>query len=542
VADPGWYRDPQNPTVELYWTGSAWTGDRRAATAPPMPDWGARPSETLRHDGPGPDPTVVLPPLSGPSVSGPGPWAPRSGAWSPPAAPANRRRRTPVVLGAVALLVIAAGLITWVAWPDSKPPKFTWHGQAIAAPDTVLRTAESHVRELVRQRHGVAAKTTRCYYSRAVPVPAGTKESDVQDKLFCGPVLFIDGDPAATYLPVTVSAGAPAKGKTPLTPARSLTGVDPLAVPSGTALVRPDGVTASSGAGGLTAPTPPPAAADVLTTAVLGPVATQVKPLSDAVLIGRDTGVELTAAGRVGRYGVGDAARSAPAGQELIAFRTASRAGDLTRTGTAPPQLVVGTGAPRSIPQTAGEEYVVVAVPTGTLPQLRLTDAGVSQELALPTGTAGKNNLAVLYRRHRVDVLGRHYNVPIHLSNANGSTDVTFRASIGDAGLAYWVPGHADVHPSDAEHAVLTFDLTYTDSGSPGHTYGFDPAVLRLVPNSGGSLKARNVAGAGRIYNVFDVPAGFTGGTLEITGHEKVGSVNVKVRTTIRIPLSFPTG
>jgi len=89
---------------------------------------------------------------------------------------------------------------------------------------------------------------------------------------------------------------------------------------------------------------------------------------------------------------------------------------------------------------------------------------------------------------------------------------------------------------------MLSVDLDYTDPHSPGHTYGFDPQLLKLRLPDGKVVAAHNIAAAGKIFNVFEVPADFTSGTLQVTGSEKVGSVTLTVTRTVGFGIAIPAG
>src|SRR5580765_5922889 len=83
-------------------------------------------------------------------------------AWGGPpapgwvATPAKRSRRT-LYLALAAVVLLAAGLITWKLWPSDDAPQITWHGKDIAGAGDVLKSAESTVKAQVSSRHGVSA-------------------------------------------------------------------------------------------------------------------------------------------------------------------------------------------------------------------------------------------------------------------------------------------------------------------------------------------------------------------------------------------------
>ncbi len=548
MPDAGWFRDPQDPDSELYFDGRQWTTYRRPAPAPsapsapppapprpeagPAPQWQsaagwtpqAQPGETTLQW----QPTEIVQP-----------WAPAgaAGPWAPPP-PSRRRNRRPLIAVGAAVVVVA-GVVTWLAWPGSDAPSITYRGKPVAAAGKVLTSAETALGKYVQSRHGAQNADTRCYFSKPSTPRAAAKKSDIDPQMLCGPLLFVDGDPAKAYVPVTLVPDVTGKQAT-LTVPTSLSDLRSQALPSEVKLVRPDGKTPPPGADGLEAPTPPPAAAGVLTTATLGPVAAPTS-LADARVVGKTTGFTLEAAGEVPRYGLDDDARSAPAGQKLIAFQLSYGEGDVSGIGAAEAQIVVDGGTPKPVPDTSGgDEWVIVALPKAGSAVLQLKDGGFTQTLSLPAGKPGASNLAVLARRHRTATVRKTASIPVHLSNGGGSADVTFHARMSVAALDFWIPGHETRHAIDGRHAILSTNLVYTDSGSPGTIYGFEPALLRLKLPNGQVIRARNVATGNRIFDVFTVPATFTRGTLQITGSERVDGIDLRIGKTVSIPISFP--
>lgn len=546
MADAGWYPDPQNPQSQQFFDGYRWTGASRPAEPPHS---APQPQPT-----PQPQPAPQLPPhlQSQPQWQAPPqhpswppawPGAAGPGAWQPPPSTPRRRKRAPLLIALVAVAAVVAGLVTWLLWPDDAAPSLTYKGKEIASPADVLTKAETNVAALVKKRHGASNDQTRCYFAQPENPQSGAKKTDIEDALRCGPVLFVDGEPASSYFSVPLTSTDSSGSKVTLDPQQSLDGLTPAALEPTLKLVRPDGKSAPEGTGGLTVPEPPAAAKDVLTVATLD--SSGAPPaVGNAAMIGRNTKVTLDAAGEITRYGKGDDARSAPAGQKLLAFQASYGSGEVSGAGTARARVVVDGAPPRPVPEASGgeDEYVVIAVPTGSEVVLQLTDAGFTQTLSLPDGKAGSKNIAVLARKHRTAFLDKSFSVPIHLSTANGSTDVTFQASAKFASLDFWIPRHTTKHPNSPENAILSVPLTYTDSSAPGQSYGFDPQLLRLKLPGGRVVRARNVASGNRINDVFEVPADYTSGTLEITGSEKVGRVTVRVSQTKSFVVTIPSG
>src|SRR5262249_31326054 len=85
------------------------------------------------------------------------------------------------------------------------------------------------------------------------------------------------------------------------------------------------------------------------------------------------------------------------------------------------------------------------------------------------------------------------------------------------ANLRYSIPSkHATAH--SPTNALLYVDVGYTVSQSPGKDFGFPTSMMTFTPTGGRPIKARNLATAGLIYNVFEVPGNMTTGTLRVAG------------------------
>ncbi|WP_375490463.1 hypothetical protein [uncultured Jatrophihabitans sp.] len=466
------------------------------------------------------------------------PGAP-GGAYAQPGVPTRRRRRTPLLIALVAVLVVAAGLITFFA-VSGDDPKFTYHGKPVSSPDTVLHKGEATLTALVSKRHGAKNGNTRCYFAQPKKAHSGAKATDVESALRCGPVLFVDGDPARQYLPVPLTQTSTKGGQAKLAPSSSLTDADPVAVSSDTKLARPDGQSAPSGAGGLKVPAPPAAAADTLTAAELGSTSAP-KTLTGAVMGAQRTRVTLLAAGTVPRYGTGDAARSAPSGKQLVAFRVRYGGGDVSDAATDKATLTVPGSAPRALPDVTGEDQWIVAVVPSAGAALTLAADGYTQSLSLPDGKPGPGNLAVVRRLHTSAFLFRSFSVPVKLSEKGAHGSLTLHGQAALASLDFWVPTHTNVHAHSTANGLLSVGLSYTRKGSSSR-YGFDPQLLRLRLPDGRVAGARNVASAGRVDDVFEVPANFTRGTLEVTGSEKQDGVTIRVTRTTSLTISIPAG
>ncbi|MFC7575491.1 hypothetical protein ACFQX8_25925 [Klenkia terrae] len=217
--------------------------------------------------------------------------------------PSKRSRKKPLLIGGavlVVLLLVAGGLFFFLRGDD-----FSYAGRTVVEPQQVIDDAEAKLDSYAEGRGGVTSDDSGCWFRY---LDADT--SDVQDDLVCGPVLFVDGDPTATYLlfALTPSAG---DGDVTFEVAAEPTDPQPQELTDRELLASPDGDTPPDGAGDLEVPQPPPAEAgytaegpfdDVELTAPEGP----------ATLSGASARVTITGLAQADRVGTGDDARSPP--------------------------------------------------------------------------------------------------------------------------------------------------------------------------------------------------------------------------------------
>jgi hypothetical protein len=226
-----------------------------------------------------------------------------------------------------------------------------------------------------------------------------------------------------------------------------------------------------------------------------------------------------------------------------LAFRITVEAGDIGSAPASGGLTVSVAGGParkvESMPDPS--DYIILALPKSDTASLVLDDGGFKQTLSLPDGKAGPGNILVLARKHRFVAIGKTASVPVSLSNGSNSADVTYHATFATASLDFWVPRHPDRHPVSATDALLSVDIDYTDPTHPG-TFGWDPQLLKLRLPNGTVLAARNIAAVNRIFDVFEVPAGFTTGTLEVTGSEKVQGISLTVSRAAVFTISLAAG
>ncbi len=575
----GWFADPQDPTMLRYYDGQTWTEHQRPVEPPAAPP--IAPAEPSRPNQPiwQPEQTTVLPLVptqptqsappgwGEPAVQAPPAWPPApAAAWQPPPNPGSyppqyppptrRRRNRPFILGLVAALVaglLVGGYFVFLRGDDA--PKITYQGKKIKDAADVLTSAQRSLDAVVDKRHGAKGDDTRCYYAVLKTQPSGAKKTDIDTNLRCGPVLFVDGDPANQYLKFALTrsgTGTPVS----LTAATSpLTDVPVSA--DDVDLHRPDNKNAPSGAGGLKVPDPPAAEADSIAAVDIGSTTVPDAPKA-AVLGSWSGGIKVTNLGPVTRFGKGDDARSAPPGQKLIAFATTGALGnDLTSTDlTSSATVAVDGQAGHPVPDAGSGEYVVVAVPAGAKTvDLVLNDKGLKQSISLLDGKPGTGNVQVLARKNRDTARATTAKAVftfapsvVFADNTSGTSEnatVTFRL----ADLSYRNTDQSKaVTASSHSKAIMHVSMNYVGAHDKG-TFGFPAALLTFTPTGGAPVHARNISPtAGRIFNVFEVPGNVTTGTLTVSGsvlqtfQGKASSYRFGVRTPVKIPIAIQPG
>lgn len=604
MASPGWYPDPNDASWQQFYDGHQWTGQRRPVGAedpsyeprspeaapeaeddrtnvsPAPPVAPVQPATTVSQ----PPPAAFAPPPGDPAQQTqpaqqwgppPPPWQqqppqpqqppppqqqwqqPPSGQWDQPpwamgAPPPRRRNKTPLIIALVVVVVAGLAVGGFVLFGGKKKsPAFTFDGKAIDQPDQALSKADSTINSLVTSRHGAKNKDTRCYFAVPAKPADSAKKTDIDHSAWCGPVLFVDGVADKPYLRFSLNSKDAGGGKVQLTSSDQPASDDPEAVPAGLELKRPDNASAPGGNGGLSVPAPPPADKDVVVSADIGSQSLPAAPPGAAMGTG-DGGAILTKLGTVKRYGSGDTARSAPDGEKLIAFTldgTDDDDGVPSLTSNALSVSVDG-GAGRKLPTPAPGQPYVAAVPNSARTVNLVLGSGASaQTISLLNGKPGAKNIKFYARTNREQRLSKsgtvslHYSAEIVLPDGSGGTSQTGKWTATFARLSYSIPErHAKA--SGPGQALLFVDLGYT-LGSQSNI-GFDPSIVTFTPKSGHTVRARNLAGAGKIFNVFDVPADMTSGTLHIAGSytRTFSNANQTYTTTvspINIAISIPT-
>lgn len=561
MTAPGWYTDPHDAAWLQYFDGERWTGERQPAVEVPQPD-------PLEHTVPRTDPQYLLgseaahhptvtyePPAY--EAPAPHPTPPAATEYSPPPAtgqytheprPAwtptprraatTRRRRVPLIAGVCAAVV--AGLLTggWFALHKPTPPRFTFQGKKIDEPATALTQAQKALDVIVAKRHGSRSADTRCYYAQPANPPKGMKKSDVDGAVHCGPVLFVDGDAGRTYLSFPIVSKDAGHGAVALSAASQPISPDPAKPPAGYTLRRPDGRAAPSAAT-LTAPPPPPAPHNALLVARLdgGALPDAPKP---ATMVSLHGGIRLTKLGVIERYGTGDNARSAPPGQRLVALTYTSVPGQIANVVPSAGQLGISVpGAPnRPLPSTKKGQVVVVAVPVKAQATLTLNADGVRQSIAVPGGTPGSGNLAVLRRSHIDATLSINKPIKIRFTRpGTAPSTLSGTVTVRHALIGYWTDDGKH-HAANGARALLWMDFLFRAPHQDGKT-GIDAPLLEITPDGGRPVHAKDLDPSAKVFAVFDVPATFTRGTVTISGTEH-GSPTIAIVTPVTFTVSIP--
>lgn len=589
---PGWYADPDDPAFLRFFDGTSWTtgrapAERLAEAAPPAPDGPPAPAAspappaapvapaeapepgppgastgilepgpvdpTTDIPGPGPIGTTTRIPAPGPV--GPTTGRPAHGAMPPPpggypppppvggATPARTNNSGLLIGGGVVLAALLAAGGFLVLRNDE--PALRWQGQAIAEPDTTLEDAEGVLDSLVDERHGALSDDSRCYFS----LPQDEDVKDVNDHVRCGPVLFVDGDASEPYLsfPLTASGGEGegdlrlAVGDQPVEP-------EPTALDTGERLVRPDDQQAPEGSGDLEPPEPPPAADDLLEAVDLGPTSTGTPP-EGASIGSLNASYELTELATIDRYGVGDSARRPADDHQLIAFNFSQGPGEgLAATGVPAVEVQIDDETPRDVADLidGGDTVVVSAPEDAESVDLVVTDAEVQQRLSLLDGTPAAGNLRVLTRTNKTQTVGAVHQVAATGTDAVGSVPVTGTIKVSSVHLGWFLQEDPTKRAANGDVALLVPVLDYNWVEITPPDAGLSQEAFTLTLPDGRTLPAFNLAPdpVNEAIIVFEVPADFTTGTLNIGGIvPQPGGVAVDFGANVyQTPINVPAG
>ena len=453
-------------------------------------------------------------------------------------------RRFAIRLVAVCVLGMLGGA-GWLVGRPAAAIQLSSYGSRVSNADPLLAQAERAMAAEVRARHGVKARDARCYYSTVAGSgdavsPTGNQPTAIGDRLYCGPVLFVDGDPDRPYLTFDlVAASNDPDGPTGgiRLAIDSQVGEPDAADPRPISLlVRPDGKL--PGPVHLTAPQPPAAVGDVLTTAsTLRTPLTPAPP--DAQMIGQVSGIRLVEYGFVASYGWGDRARRAPAGYRLLAFATNQLPGELADQL---PDLSVRVDGQERGPLTQTSDYLVTAVPLHAHSvDLVLTDSGLKQSISLLTGQPNGPNPVVTTRIHQSQQLSVTRAIRVRLKTGGGTGMLDGTLTLRALSLTYWAADGSQCGGIDRAwlHVAATVKLE-----GDQQAYGAEAGLITVQLPGSGRLTARNAAvdPAREVDDVIDVPASATAGELSYSGTLNTSKGTITVLTPVTIPFEIPPG
>jgi hypothetical protein len=259
----------------------------------------------------------------------------------------------------------------------------------------------------------------------------------------------------------------------------------------------------------------------------------------------RNVTVALSATGPIPHYGRGNAERSAPAGQRLLAFELILSGGEINPITVANLDLGVSVdgGAVHRLPIPAnvavsGQDFVAAIPRTATSVDLVVVDAGITQRMSLLTGKPGPDNLAVLQRTDRIDG-ALDYAHAVATVDSNVRFTAHLDVSFSSARLGYFTP--YSLHASGPSKALVYVDICYSsqDFDDPTACHSFRGTDLTLKPKGGKAIVGRNASPNDDDYVVFEVPASFSEGTLTVTGSEHTSGFSMDVTTPCHFTIRF---
>src|SRR3954468_3624211 len=449
------------------------------------------------------------PDLASTVAHGPYPAPTGPATFAPPLVPQKKRLRGPWLVGAALVVVLLVGVGLFVFRGDP----LTLGGRYVTEPEAVLADADAVLADYVEQRHGVAADDSRCWFELT-----DADGHDVRDTLQCGPVLFVDGAADRSWLrfPLTPRAHG---GDVQLSVAALPVDPEPARLADPQLLLRPDGGTPPDGSDGLQAPAPPQADPGWSATGPF-PDVSWAAPDAPARLSGPAAAVTVTGLARPDRIGTGDDARRAAAGEQLLAVRYTITAGEgLTTT---PPTLSYQVSGADPVPVSpalvaAGTTVeAVLSVPEDAqTADLVVDDAGLQQRLSLLTGAPAEGNLQVWARTNRTAEVNASQQLAGTLSAPGRvSAPFPFAVGVGRASLQWSANGK---QAAGADRALLVIDVSLAiPPGGPG---AVPVEYLSLTLPDGTVVRAVDLNDdPAFVLPGFDVPAGFTTGTLTFAG------------------------
>jgi hypothetical protein len=453
----------------------------------------------------------------------------------PPNGAISHWRRFAIRLVAVCVIGVLVGA-GWLVLKPQLSRQLSSYGEPVVNAAQLLSQVERTMNQEVQARHGARGRGARCYYSADGP-SGGDLPTAIGDRMFCGPVLFIDGDPSRPYLTYNLLATPTTDGRMRLAVDTAGTDVDSPDPRPASQLIRPDGKLPPAG-DRFSTPRPPAAVGDVLTTtATLRSPLTAAPP--SARMVGQLSGVRLVEYGFVTSYDWGDRARTVPPGYRLLAFATNPEPGE---AGEQTPDLSVRVDGVERGPLQSTSDYFVTAVPLqARTVDLVLTDSGVKQSLSLLSGKPDGNNPVVTMRAHTSQQLSLSRPVKVRLKTAAGTGTLNGTLSVQAVTLTYWA---ADgTRCAQADQAWLHIAATVKLDGDK-RAYGAEPALISVSLPPSGRLVAQNAAGdpSTEVDDVVQVPASLTNGSLTYSGTVHTAKGTVTVLTPVTVPFDIPAG
>lgn len=453
----------------------------------------------------------------------------------PPNGAISHWRRFAIRLMAVCVIGVLVGA-GWLVLKPQLSRQLSSYGAPVANAAQVLSQAEHAMDSEVLARHGARGHGARCYFGSDSP-SGGDLPAAIGDRMLCGPVLFVDGDPGRPFLSYDLLA-------TPTDDGRMRLAVDSAAVDAdspdprpASQLIRPDGKLPPA-TDRFSMPRPPAAVGDVLTTtATLRSRLTAAPP--SARMIGQLSGVRLVEYGFVTSYGWGDRARTAPVGYRLLAFATNPEAGE---AGDRTPDLSVRVDGVERGPLQSTSDYVVTAVPLhARTVELVLTDSGMKQALSLLTGKPAGGNPTVTMRSHTSQQLGVAKPIKVQLKTAAGTGPLNGTLSVSAVTLTYWAADGTSCQGTD--RAWLHLAATVKLDGDK-RAYGAESSLLSVSLPGSARLAVRNAAEdpGTEVDDVVQVPASLTGGNLTYSGTVHTAKGTITVLTPVTVAFSIPAG
>lgn len=453
------------------------------------------------------------------------------------APPKTSNRRLFAILAAVLVAALVGGGLFFFLRGDD----ITYQGRDVVEPEKVLSEAESTLNRIVEERHGVASDSTLCYF-----VAKNADTTDIEDRVVCGPVLFVDGDAAKPYLtfPLQASSG---DGDARLTVSTEPDSPEPAELDNPDLLRRPDGVTPPDGNGGLSVPEPPRAEAGIFTVVPTETIDLESTPATARV--GSPTmSIELSGIGEPERYGRGDDARRPAENEKFVAFELASAPGERGPVADFSLTVQVDDADPVALPEGAdlpgGPVRMAISVPddTGDI-SLVVTEGTLVQRISLTTGEPDPGNIAVWQRTNRSQALTFSQAITLRASQPGFVTeDLAGTLTARQVDLNYFAGPNLDRTPSGPGQALLVVDAILDLAGQVGQ---LEPPFWSLTLPDGTVLPAGDLNDDPSLISIaFDVPASFTGGTLNFGGvlTTASGLTFDSLGVFLAIPIAIPEG